>query len=125
MMAKAGLEAALWDLFAKSKNISLSKMLGGTRNKIDVGVSIGIQSSVSDLIKKIEVYLVEGYKRIKIKIAPGNDIQFVKAVRQEFPDILFQVDANSAYELKHIALFKQMDDYNLLLIEQPLGYEDI
>lgn len=124
-MAKAGLEAALWDLFAKSKNISLSKMLGGTRNKIDVGVSIGIQSSVSDLIKKIEVYLVEGYKRIKIKIAPGNDIQFVKAVRQEFPDILFQVDANSAYELKHIALFKQMDDYNLLLIEQPLGYEDI
>jgi O-succinylbenzoate synthase len=125
MMAKAGLEAALWDLFAKSKNISLSKMMGGTKNKIDVGVSIGIQSSVPDLIKKIEGYLAEGYKRIKIKIAPGNDIQFVKAVRKEFPDILFQVDANSAYELKHIDLFKQIDDYNLLLIEQPLGYEDI
>ncbi len=131
-MAKAGLEAALWDLFAKSKNISLSKMMvgihasgSGTRNKIDVGVSIGIQSSVSDLIKKIEGYLAEGYKRIKIKIAPGNDIQLVKAVRKEFPNILFQVDANSAYELKHIDLFKQMDDYNLLLIEQPLGYEDI
>ena len=125
MMAKAGLEAALWDLFAKSKTISLSKMMGGTRNKIDVGVSIGIQSSVPDLIKKIEGYLTEGYKRIKIKIAPGNDIQFVKAVRKEFPNILFQVDANSAYELKHIDLFKQMDDLNLLLIEQPLGYEDI
>jgi len=125
MMAKAGLEAALWDLFAKSKNISLSKMMDGTRNKIDVGVSIGIQSSVPDLIKKIEGYLTEGYKRIKIKIAPGNDIQFVKAVRKEFPDILFQVDANSAYELKHIDLFKQMDDLNLLLIEQPLGYDDI
>ncbi|MEO8230904.1 MAG: o-succinylbenzoate synthase, partial [Ignavibacteriota bacterium] len=125
MMAKAGLEAALWDLFAKSKNISLSKMFGATKSKIDVGVSIGIQSSVPDLIKKIDGYLIEGYKRIKIKIAPGNDIQFVKAVRKEFPNILFQVDANSAYELKDIELFKQMDDYNLLLIEQPLGYEDI
>lgn len=124
-MAKAGLEAALWDIFAKSKNISLSKMFGGTKEKIDVGVSIGIQSSVPELIKKIETYLTEGYKRIKIKIAPGNDIQFVRAVRKEFPNILFQVDANSAYELKHTDLFKQMDDYNLLLIEQPLGYDDI
>lgn len=124
-MAKAGLEAALWDVFAKSKNISLSKMMGGTRDKIDVGVSVGIQSSEEELIKKIEGYLAEGYKRIKIKIAPGNDIQFVKAVRKEFPEILFQVDANSAYELKHIDLFKQMDEYNLLLIEQPLGYDDI
>jgi len=124
-MAKAGLEAALWDLFAKSKGISLSKMFGGKKEKIDVGVSIGIQSSVQDLIRKVEAYLVEGYKRIKIKIAPGNDIQFVKAVRKEFPDILLQVDANSAYELKDINLFKQMDDYNLLLIEQPLGYDDI
>lgn len=125
MMAKAGLEAALWDLFAKSKNISLSQMIGGTRNKIDVGVSIGIQSSVTELIKKVESYLAEGYKRIKIKISPGNDIQFVRALRKEFPNILLQVDANSAYELKDIDLFKQMDDYNLLLIEQPLGYEDI
>lgn len=124
-MAKAGLEAALWDLFAKSKDISLSKMFGGKKEKIDVGVSIGIQSSVQDLIRKIEAYLVEGYKRIKIKIAPGNDIQFIKAVRKEFPDILLQVDANSAYELKDIDLFKQMYDYNLLLIEQPLGYDDI
>lgn len=125
MMAKAGLEAALWDLFAKSKNISLSQMIGRTRNKIDVGVSIGIQSSVTELIKKVESYLAEGYKRIKIKISPGNDIQFVRALRKEFPNILLQVDANSAYELKDIDLFKQMDDYNLLLIEQPLGYEDI
>ncbi|BDQ03151.1 o-succinylbenzoate synthase [Ignavibacterium sp.] len=124
-MAKAGLEAALWDLFAKSKNISLSKMMGGTKEKIDVGVSIGIQNSVEELIKKIEGYLSEGYKRIKIKIAPGKDIQFVRAVRKEFPDILFQVDANSAYSLDDIELLKQMDDYNLLLIEQPLGYEDI
>ncbi|MFC2103595.1 o-succinylbenzoate synthase [Bacteroidota bacterium] len=124
-MAKAGLEAALWDIYAKSKNISLSKMLGGTREKINVGVSIGIQSSPEDLIEKVESYLKEGYKRIKIKISPGNDIQFVNALRKEFPDILLQVDANSAYTLEHINLFKQMDEYNLLLIEQPLGYEDI
>lgn len=125
MMAKAGLEAALWDVFAKAKNISLSKMLGGSRNKIDVGVSIGIQNTESELINKVSGYLDEGYKRIKIKISPGYDIQFVKALRKEFPDILLQVDANSAYTLGHIRLFKEIDNYNLLLIEQPLGYEDI
>jgi o-succinylbenzoate synthase len=125
MMAKAGLEAALWDAMAKAKGISLSKMLGGTRDKVDVGVSIGIQSSADVLIKKVESYLAEGYKRIKIKIAPGNDIQFVEALRKEFPGMLLQVDANSAYTLNDIDLFRKMDDYNLLLIEQPLGYEDI
>jgi O-succinylbenzoate synthase len=100
-------------------------MLGGTRNKVDVGVSIGIQSSEKELIKKVESYLAEGYKRIKIKIAPGNDIQFVSALRKEFPGLLLQVDANSAYTLDDISLFKQMDDFDLILIEQPLGYEDI
>jgi o-succinylbenzoate synthase len=125
MMAKAGLEAALWDAFAKAKNVSLSEMLGGTRKKIDVGVSIGIQSSVEELIHKVERYLEEGYKRIKIKIAPGDDIQYVAALRKEFPDLLLQVDANSAYTLDDIALFKKLDEYNLILIEQPLGYEDI
>jgi O-succinylbenzoate synthase len=124
-MAKAGIETAIWDLFAKAKGISLSKMIGGVRDKIDVGVSIGIQSSPEELINKVDSYLKEGYRRIKIKISPGNDIQFVKAFRKEFPDILLQVDANSAYSLKYINLFKEMDNYNLLLIEQPLGYEDI
>lgn len=125
MMAKAGLEAALWDAFAKTQNVSLSKMLGGTREKVDVGVSIGIQSSVPELIKKVEGYLAEGYKRIKIKISPGFDMQFVEALRKEFPGLLLQVDANSAYTLDDINLFKKMDEYNLSLIEQPLGYEDI
>ncbi len=124
-MAKAGLEAALWDLFAKSKSIALSKVLGGVRDKIDVGVSIGIQSSVNELIKKVENYLEEGYKRIKIKIQPGNDIQQIKALRKEFPNILLQVDANSSYTLGDIKIFKAMDELNLLLIEQPLGYDDI
>ncbi len=125
MMAKAGLEAALWDVFAKSKNISLSKILGGTRDRVDVGVSIGIQSSESELIEKVSDYLKEGYKRIKIKISPGNDVKFIKSLRKEFPDILLQVDANSAYKLEDVKLFKEMDEYNLLLIEQPLGFADI
>ncbi|MDO8899182.1 MAG: o-succinylbenzoate synthase [Bacteroidales bacterium] len=125
MMAKAGLEAALWDALAKTKNLSLSKMLGGSREKIEVGVSIGIQNSVPDLLKKVENYLDEGYKRIKIKISPGFDIQFVEALRLEYPSLLLQVDANSSYTLGHTELFRKMDEFNLLLIEQPLGYDDI
>jgi O-succinylbenzoate synthase len=125
MMAKAGLEAALWDAFSKARGVSLSEMLGGTRKNVDVGVSIGIQSDEKVLIDKVEGYLKEGYKRIKIKIAPGNDIQFVAALRREFPGLLLQVDANSAYTLNDIDLFRKMDDYKLILIEQPLGYEDI
>lgn len=124
-MAKAGLEAALWDMFAKSKSISLSKMLGGVRDKIDAGVSIGIQSSANELIKKVESYLDEGYKRIKIKIQPENDLRLIEAVRKEFPNILLQVDANSAYTINDVIIFKAMDEFNLLLIEQPLGYDDI
>ncbi|MFH1198036.1 MAG: o-succinylbenzoate synthase [bacterium] len=125
MMAKAGLEAALWDAHAKQKGISLSTMLGGTRKRIDVGVSIGIQSSVAELLKKVNGYLKEGHKRIKIKIAPGNDLQFVAALRKEYPNLLLQVDANSAYSLDDINIFREMDNYNLLLIEQPLSHDDI
>ncbi len=124
-MAKAGLEAALWDAFAKTKGVSLSQMLGGVRKKVDVGVSIGLQDSVPTLLHKVEGYLKEGYQRIKIKIAPGFDLQFVEALRNEFPGLQLQVDANSAYTLEHIDLFKQMDQFGLLLIEQPLGDEDI
>jgi O-succinylbenzoate synthase len=125
MMAKAGIEAALWDLFARKEGVSLSKKLGGVRDKIDVGVSIGIQDSVPVLLKKVEGYLAEGYRRIKIKISPGFDLQFVDALRKAYPDLLLQVDANSAYTLGHVDLFRKMDHYGLSLIEQPLGYEDI
>lgn len=124
-MAKAGVEAALADAFAKSKGISLSSYLGGNRKQISVGVSVGLQSTPETLVKVVEQYLADGYKRIKIKISPGRDIELVKAVRKEFPDILLQVDANSAYTLKDIDLLKSFDDYNLQLIEQPLGYDDI
>ena len=125
MMAKAGLEAALWDAFAKSQNISLSKMMGGVRTKINSGVSIGIQESEKVMVQKVAGYLKEGYKRIKIKIAPGNDLHVVEALRKEYPDLQLWVDANSAYTLEDIDLFKKLDAFGLELIEQPLGYNDI
>lgn len=124
-MAKAGLESALWDALAKMKGVSLSKFLGGIRDRVPVGVSVGLQASPEALVKKVAGHLAEGYNRIKIKIAPGRDVALVKALRKEFPVLLLQVDANSAYELGDAAVFKAMDDDNLLLIEQPLSYEDI
>jgi O-succinylbenzoate synthase len=90
-----------------------------------VGVSIGIQNSESELLKKVEGYLKEGYKRIKIKIEPEQDIKPVQAIRKVFPDIKLQVDANSAYKINNLNRIKKLDDFNLLLIEQPLGYDDI
>jgi O-succinylbenzoate synthase len=124
-MARAGLEAALSDAFAKAKGISLSQFLGGTRKRINVGVSVGLQASPERLVEVVGEYLNDGYKRIKIKIAPGRDLELVKAVRKAFPDIQLQVDANSAYTLKDIIMLRTLDEFNLQLIEQPLGYDDI
>ncbi|MFC2134993.1 o-succinylbenzoate synthase, partial [Bacteroidota bacterium] len=123
-MAKAGIESAMWDLFAKEKNISLSEMLGGQRDMVEVGVSIGIQNSIPELIERITQYLDEGYKRIKIKIAPSNDIKLIEAVRRDFPKIMLQVDANSAYTIDDLEIFRNMDKHDLLLIEQPFGEDD-
>lgn len=124
-MAKAGLEGAVWDLFAKRQNLSLSKMLGGIKEEIDVGISIGIQPSIQELLKKIERYAQEGYKRMKVKIKPGKDLEVLKAVRKEFPDLPLMADANSAYTLNDISHLKRFDDLNLMMIEQPLGQDDI
>jgi len=124
-MAKAGLEAALWDAFARQQNLPLSKVLGGIRDKVEVGVSIGIQSSPQKMVDETSRFLEEGYRRIKIKIAPGKDLDYIEAIRRVYPDILFQVDANSAYRLEDADIFRAMEPYHLLLIEQPLGYEDI
>jgi O-succinylbenzoate synthase len=98
--------------------------LGGSKKQIPVGVSVGLQSSTSQLVKVVTQYLQDGYKRIKIKIAPGRDIELVKGVRKEYPDIQLQVDANSAYTLNDIGILKALDKYNLQLIEQPLGFDD-
>jgi o-succinylbenzoate synthase len=124
-MARAGVEAALSDALAKSRGISLSAFLGGTRRRVDVGVSVGLQPTIPGLVKTVTDYLADGYKRIKIKIAPGRDLELVKALRKEFPGILLQVDANSAYTLNDITMLRALDGYNLQLIEQPLAYDDI
>ncbi len=124
-MARAGLEAALADALAKTAGLSLSAFLGGARTRIPVGVSVGLQPSTAGLLAVIAGYLRDGYGRIKIKIAPGRDIALVRAVRKEFPDIQLQVDANSAFTLADIDMLCLMDDYNLQLVEQPLGYDDI
>lgn len=124
-MARHGLESALWDIAAQKQGLSLSRALGGTRDRVAVGVSIGIQPSGGALIAKIDQYLAQGYSRIKIKIKPGYDVDIVKQVRAAFPTILLQVDANSAYHLPDAPLFETMDEDKLLLIEQPFGWDDI
>jgi len=125
-MAKAGLEMAFWDLYGKITGQSLQAMLGGTRQQVPVGVSVGLQDSTSELVKVVGGYLEQGYQRIKIKIKPGRDISEASAVRQAFPNLRLQVDANSAYTLEGaISLLKPLDELNLLLIEQPLAEDDL
>lgn len=124
-MAKAGIEMALWDIVAKRSRKSLSQIIGGKRDRIVSGVSIGIQRDIKTLLKIIEEYLIQGYSRIKVKIKPGWDIDVVKNIRESFPDIMLQVDANAAYTLNDTKVLKKMDRYNLLMIEQPLYYDDI
>ncbi|HSL27738.1 MAG TPA: o-succinylbenzoate synthase [Anaerolineales bacterium] len=124
-LAKAGIEMALWDLLGKRLGKSLREMLGGTRERVDVGVSIGIQESASALVRTVESYLEQGYRRIKIKIKPGREIEETSAVRRAYPDLRLQVDANSAYTLETAAVLKPLDELNLLLIEQPLYEDDI
>ncbi|MBI5348949.1 MAG: o-succinylbenzoate synthase [Chloroflexi bacterium] len=124
-MAKAGIQLALYDLLAKAQNVSLQKMFGGSGDRVKVGVSVGIQPSAEKLVERVGLYLEDGYRRIKMKIKPGRDVQDAKAVRAAFPEILLQVDANSAYTLDDVKTIKAMDDLNLLLIEQPLSEDDI
>jgi len=124
-MAKAGLETALWDLEATLEQIPLWKLLGATREKIDCGVSIGIKPSIEKLLETIETEVNAGYRRIKIKIKPGWDVEVIRQVRKAFPKILLMADANSAYTLADVELFRQMDKYNIMMFEQPLHYEDM
>ena len=124
-MAKAALEGAVWDLYAKQKNIPLAEALGGERKTIDVGISLGIEPTVKDLLRKIEHYVQEGYKRIKIKIKPGYDVDVLKEVRRVFPETKIMADANSAYTLNDIDHLRKLDDLDLMMIEQPLAHDDI
>ncbi|MEH6906983.1 o-succinylbenzoate synthase [Neobacillus drentensis] len=124
-MAKAALEGAIWDAYAKQQGVSLASALGGTLEKIEVGVSIGIQDTVEELLALIEGHLQEGYKRIKVKIQPGWDLNILAEIRKHYPEIPLMADANTAYTLEDIDTLKAMDQFNLTMIEQPLGFDDI
>ena len=124
-MAKAALETALWDIEAKQKNMPLAKLLGGTRAEVPCGVSIGIQPTLDKLVAKVDEALAAGYQRIKIKIKPGTDVEPVRTLRERFPRIRLMADANSAYTLEDAPLLKKLDAFHLMMIEQPLGYDDI
>jgi len=124
-LAKAGVEMALWDLLGKRAGKPLRLLLGGEREKVEVGVSVGLQESPGALVKAVAGYLEHGYGRIKIKIKPGRDVGDASAVRQAFPELRLQVDANSAYTLESAGALKPLDELELLLIEQPLFEDDI
>jgi O-succinylbenzoate synthase len=124
-MAKGGVECAIWDLEARLANQPLWQHLGGTRQVINSGVSIGLQANNEKLLERVAIEVEAGYQRIKIKIKPGQDVELVKAIRQQYPDILLSVDANSAYTLADIELMRELDKYNLLMIEQPLTPGDL
>ncbi|HJP92816.1 MAG TPA: o-succinylbenzoate synthase, partial [Pyrinomonadaceae bacterium] len=124
-MAKAAIETACWDLEAKKAGVPLWKHLGGTRSEIASGVSIGIQDTPDALLEKISKEVAAGYQRIKIKIKPDWDLKIIKRVRKEFPEIRLMADANSAYKLADVSLFQQLDQFNLMMLEQPLAHDDI
>src|SRR5215467_10972695 len=124
-MAKAALENAVWDAEAKQKQVPLWKLLGGTRKEIACGVSIGIQDSHEQLLEKIETELAAGYQRIKVKMKPGWDLEVLARIRKRWPGIVLSCDANSAYRPSDLELLRKFDDFNLLMIEQPLCDDDI
>ena len=125
-MSKACVEAALLDVQLRDRNISLAHFLGATQSRVASGVSVGIQATLSDLVRVVGEYIAQGYLRIKLKIEPGSDIEIVRTVRKEFgDDLLLQVDANAAYTRSDTAHLKQLDAFNLLLIEQPLAEDDL
>jgi len=124
-MAKAALENALWDIEAQQNGVPLAKLIGGTLDEIPCGVSIGIQNSVEELLEKIGRELAAGYQRIKVKIKPGWDTDVLAKIRGRFPSIALMADANSAYTLDDLAHLKSFDRFKLMMIEQPLGWEDI
>lgn len=129
-LAKAALDQALWDLSAQRDGVSMSAKLAepyaeGAKARVPVGVSIGIQPSLARTVEVMGEYYDQGYRRIKLKIKPGHDVALGRAARAAFPDLPIMLDANSAYLLDDAAIFQAMDDLNLLMLEQPLGYEDI
>lgn len=124
-MARAGLELALWDLFAQRAGQSLRDHWGGTADRVKVGVSVGIQASPEKLLETVNAYLADGYRRIKLKIKPGRDISEIEIIRRHHPELLLQGDGNSVYRIGDAEHLKALDAFGLLLLEQPLGMDDI
>ncbi len=124
-MAKAAVEMGCWALVAEKQQISLSKLLGGTREQIEVGISIGIQASVDELVQRARAAQAQGYRKIKLKIMPGRDIEYVAAIRKALPDAHLMADANNAYRLDDADHLARLDDFGLMMIEQPLDHMDV
>jgi O-succinylbenzoate synthase len=124
-MARAALETALWDMEARQAGLPLHRLLGGVRQEIPCGVSIGIQESVEALLAKVRHEVSEGYRRVKIKIKPGWEIEPLRAIRSEFPELPLMVDANSAFQMTDLSLLQRLDEFGLMMIEQPLAHDDI
>ena len=124
-MAKAAVEMACWDLFARAEGVSLSAKLGGVRSSVPVGVSVGLKPTDEALHEQVAGFLEDGYARIKIKIKPGRDVEMLTGLRERFPDVRLMADANSAYTLADTARLKALDPLGLMMIEQPLSYDDL
>jgi o-succinylbenzoate synthase len=123
-MAKAAIENAIWDAEARQKQQPLWKLLGGKRQEIICGVSIGIQDSVEQLLEKVQIELEAGYRRIKVKVKPGWDVKVLEEIRSRWPSIVLSCDANSAYRFDELEHLRKFDQFNLLMIEQPLWDDD-
>ncbi|RMH17797.1 MAG: o-succinylbenzoate synthase, partial [Gemmatimonadetes bacterium] len=124
-MAKAAVEMAAWDLDARARGVSLAERLGGERERVPVGVSVGLQPDDETLLDRVATYVAEGYARIKIKIKPGRDAPMLRRVREAFPDVALMADANSAYTLADLDVLRALDDLDLMMIEQPLAHDDV
>jgi O-succinylbenzoate synthase len=123
-MAKAAVEMAGWDMAARADGVSLSQKLGGTRDAVNVGVSVGLKPTDEALHEQVEGFIADGYARVKIKIKPGRDVDMLAGLRERFPDVVFMADANSAYTLADVDRLRELDPLELLMIEQPLRYDD-
>jgi o-succinylbenzoate synthase len=124
-MSKAAVEAAALDAWTRAEGVSVSRWLGGVRDRIPCGVSVGIAPSVDAMLEEIRGYLAAGYQRVKLKIEPGRDVQVVRTIREALPDTPLSVDANAAYTLAQAAVFEALDELGLVMIEQPLDHEDL
>lgn len=124
-IAKTGLETAIWSILSEKSGISLSELIGGTQSKVAIGESIGVKDSLEETLEEIALRLDQGFRRIKIKIKPGWDLKVVESVRNKFGNISLMVDANSAYTLADVDALKSLDNYDLIMIEQPLAEDDI